>query len=185
MNDSVQIAQTKLVYGFGSGFVVVAACVLLTLPLTPVNIFVVPMFLWLTLRFLEDLTSSLRALLALLRLLLLGKRQLLMLRSMRDELRERVERVAVERAGLPRDASVFVRSRERRWRAVGLGRLEEGVKAWIGFFDPRRRRKKGELSPRTDFPEGNSALNNTTGFRRLPRVLSCHCSSRLERKVSA
>ncbi|GAA5908504.1 uncharacterized protein JCM6883_005568 [Sporobolomyces salmoneus] len=153
-----EIAQTKLVYGVGSGFLVIALCVLFTLPFTPLNIFFFPLTMWLTLRFLEDLTSSLRALLALLRLLLLGKRQLLMLRSMRDDLRERVETLAVERAGLPRDAGVFVRSREKRWRAVGLGRLEEGVKEWIGFFDPRRRRKKDwneslKMFDQTEFAE--------------------------------
>ncbi|GAA6059126.1 hypothetical protein JCM10212_003873 [Sporobolomyces blumeae] len=137
-----EVAQTKLVYGLVTGLSVLLVCCVLTLPLTPFNLFLFPLVMWLTLRFLEDLTSSLRASLALVRLLLVGKRQLLLLRSMRDSLRERVERLAVERAGLPGDASVFVTSRERRWARVGLGRLEEGLTGWIGFFDPRRRRKK-------------------------------------------
>lgn len=118
---------------------------LFTFPFFPLNLILTPMIMWLTLRFLEDLTSSLRALVALLRLLLLGKRQLLMLRSMRDGLRERVEKLAVERAGLPRDASVFVARSEGRWTRRGLGRVAEGLGGWLGFFDPRRRRKKGEF----------------------------------------
>lgn len=132
---------------------------LFTFPFFPLNLILTPMIMWLTLRFLEDLTSSLRALVALLRLLLLGKRQLLMLRSMRDGLRERVEKLAVERAGLPRDASVFVARSEGRWTRRGLGRVAEGLGGWLGFFDPRRRRKKGEFyfleDEKTELPEEN------------------------------
>ncbi|GAA5871809.1 hypothetical protein JCM1840_004005 [Sporobolomyces johnsonii] len=157
-----QVAQTKLVYGLGVGVVVLSLCTLLTLRWTPLNLVFFPVLMWLTLRFLEDLASSLRALLALLRLLLLGKRQLLMLRSMRDGLRERVERVAVGRAGLPRDAGVFVNERERRWDRVGLGRIELGVGGWVGFFDPRRRRKKDwnealKLFDQTEYAEDDAA----------------------------
>ncbi|CEQ41102.1 SPOSA6832_02777, partial [Sporobolomyces salmonicolor] len=164
-----QVAQTKLVYGFLTGVFVLGLCTLLSLRFTPFNLVFFPLLMWLTLRFLEDLASSLRALLALLRLLLLGKRQLLMLRSMRDGLRERVERVAVDRAGLPRDAGVFVRERERRWDRVGLGRIELGVGGWVGFFDPRRRRKKDwnealKLFDQTEYAEDDpAALSGNKG----------------------
>ncbi|GAA5884001.1 hypothetical protein JCM6882_002097 [Rhodosporidiobolus microsporus] len=138
-----EIAQTKLVVGLGAGLSVLALSTLVTTPFLPlINLALLPTLMWLTLRFLEDLFSSLRALLALLRLLLMGKRQLTLLREMRAQLRERVEAVAVERAGLPRDAGVFVKERERRWKLLGLGRVEEGVAGWLGFFDVRRRRKK-------------------------------------------
>ncbi|GAA6038685.1 hypothetical protein JCM8097_002344 [Rhodosporidiobolus ruineniae] len=138
-----EIAQTKLAVGLGAGVSVLLLSLLLTFPFMPlVNLVVLPGLMWLTLRFLEDLFSSLRAAVALLRLLLLGKSQLLMLRDMRAGLHERVEKLAVERAGLPRDAGVFVRERERRWKRLGLGRIEGGVREWLGFFDPRRRRKK-------------------------------------------
>lgn len=69
-----------------------------------------------------------------------------MLRELRADLRERVERLAVERAGLPRDAGVFVKERERRWKRLGLGRVEGGVRGWLGFVNPRRRRKKGAFT---------------------------------------
>lgn len=121
---------------------------LATLPFFPLNVAFFTALMWLTLRFLEDLASSVRAALALLRLLLLGKRQLVLLRSMREDLHARVERLAVERAGLPRDAGVFVQERERRWRKLGLGLgLADVLGERLGYFNPRRRRKKGERLP--------------------------------------
>ncbi|GAA5854962.1 hypothetical protein JCM9279_003589 [Rhodotorula babjevae] len=143
-----EVAQTKLVTGLISGLAVLAVASLLTFPLLPLlNVPVLLAFMWLTLRFLEDLTSSLRAALALARLLFVGKRQLLLLREMRDDLRMRVERLAVERAGLPRDAEVFVQERDKRWNKVGLAALPgssflDRFAFDVGFFDVRRRRKK-------------------------------------------
>ncbi|GAA6048770.1 hypothetical protein JCM3770_003957 [Rhodotorula araucariae] len=159
-----EVAQTKLVTGLIAGVAVLAIASLVTFPLLPfLNVPVLLAFMWLTLRFLEDLTSSLRAALALARLLFLGKRQLLLLRSMRDGLRMRVERLAVERAGLPCDAEVFVRERERRWRRVGLPAIPGSSFASrfafdVGFFDVRRRRKKDwnealKLFDQTEFAE--------------------------------
>lgn len=143
----LQIAQTKLTYGLLTGVAVVTLASLATFPLVPfANVAFVLALMWLTLRFVEDLFSSVRALVALARLVLLGKRQLVLLRTMRASLHARVERLAVERAGLPRDAGVFVRERERRWSRMGLGAVEGGLGRWLGFaafFDPRRRRKKG------------------------------------------
>ncbi|GAA6020749.1 hypothetical protein JCM10207_002011 [Rhodosporidiobolus poonsookiae] len=156
-----EIAQTKLAVGLGAGVAVLTLSTLLTFPFLPLlNLPVLITLMWLTLRFLEDLTSSLRAALALARLLFLGKRQLRMLQTMRESLRVRVERLAVERAGLPKDATVFVRERERRWKRLGLGRLEGGLAQWLGFFDVRRRRKKDwnealKLWDQTEYAEEN------------------------------
>ncbi|GJN94167.1 hypothetical protein Rhopal_007241-T1 [Rhodotorula paludigena] len=143
-----EVAQTKLVTGLVAGIAVLSLAAFATFPIMPlINLFVLPLIMWLTLRFLEDLTSSLRAALALARLLFLGKQQLLLLRSMRADLHARVERLSVERAGLPRDAGVFVQERERRWTRVGLGAVPGS--SWlrrfafdVGYFDVRRRRKK-------------------------------------------
>ena len=141
-----EVAQTKLTYGLLTGLAVLALATLATLPLFPFNVACFAALMWLTLRFLEDLTSSVRAALALVRLLLLGKRQLVLLRSMREDLHARVEKLAVERAGLPRDAGVFVKERERRWRRLGLGLgLADAIGERLGYFNPRRRRKKGEF----------------------------------------
>ena len=141
-----EVAQTKLTYGLLTGLAVLALATLATLPLFPFNVAYFAALMWLTLRFLEDLTSSVRAALALVRLLLLGKRQLVLLRSMREDLHARVEKLAVERAGLPRDAGVFVKERERRWRRLGLGLgLADAIGERLGYFNPRRRRKKGDF----------------------------------------
>lgn len=93
--------------------------------------------MWFTLRWLEDCLSSLRAAIALLSMLAIGKRRLKEIRKQREDLKERVVRVAVERAELPADPDVFVKdARERRVKERGgkVGRL--------GYFSLRRRRKK-------------------------------------------
>ncbi|GAA5954102.1 hypothetical protein JCM8115_003311 [Rhodotorula mucilaginosa] len=158
-----EVAQTKLTYGLLTGLAVLSLATLATLPLFPFNIACFAALMWLTLRFLEDLTSSVRAALALMRLLLLGKRQLVLLRSMREDLHARVEKLAVERAGLPRDAGVFVKERERRWRRLGLGLgLADAIGERLGYFNPRRRRKKDwnealKLFDQTEYAEDEHA----------------------------
>lgn len=74
--------------------------------------------------------SSLRAVVALFRLLHLGKHQLVKLREMRERLRKRVAAVAVRDCGLPMESE--------RWE---LERRHWGLHA--GFFSLNRRRKKG------------------------------------------
>ncbi|GAA5982852.1 hypothetical protein JCM10908_006810 [Rhodotorula pacifica] len=158
-----EVAQTKLTYGLLTGLAVLTLATLATLPLFPFNLVCFTALMWLTLRFLEDLTSSVRAALALLRLLLLGKRQLVLLRSMREDLHARVERLAVMRAGLPKEAGVFVKERERRWRRLGLGLgLADAVGERLGYFNPRRRRKKDwnealKLFDQTEYAEDEHA----------------------------
>lgn len=174
--------------GLISGLAVLALASLVTFPLLPLlNVPVLLAFMWLTLRFLEDLTSSLRAALALARLLFVGKRQLLLLREMRDDLRQRVERLAVERAGLPRDAEVFVQERERRWKKVGLAALPgssflDRFAFDVGFFDVRRRRKKGAsfVSLSSSLWSSPSLTSCASSVRRLERG----CVSRLSRSLS-
>lgn len=146
-----QVAQTKLVFGLISGVAVYFIACLLTIPILPLSILGLPVLMWVTLRWLEvrlllvrrrvrwlmtclhlqDCTSSLRAALALFRLLHLGKGQLLLLREMREGLRERVEDVAARDCGLPRDSAKYLIDRPR-WRGLHAG-----------FFSLQRRRKKG------------------------------------------
>ena len=126
-----EVAQTKLVWGLGTSLAALALANLACLPVALVTLPLFPALMWLSLRWLEDCTSSVRAALALFRLLHMGKRQLLLLREMREGLRARVETVAVREAGLPADA----------------GALEEQSKGWkvgrvVGFFSLQRRRKK-------------------------------------------
>lgn len=112
-----------------------------TLPILPLSFIAFPVIMWLTLRWLEDLTSSLRASLALFRLLWIGKRQLMLLRDMRESLRVRVERLAVERCGLPADAEKWFLAEEKRARR----RWTPPKPGFLDFFSIKRRRKKGEF----------------------------------------
>lgn len=133
---------------------------LCTGPAFPITFLVLPVLLWMTLRWLEDLTSSVRALIALSRLLLLGKTQLTLLRTMRTDLKGRVERLASERCGLPRDGERWLveEQRKERERKRWATRLAGGVRARAAFFDPRRRRKKGEGRARAKAREGVLSL---------------------------
>ncbi|KAK9893278.1 hypothetical protein P389DRAFT_21761 [Cystobasidium minutum MCA 4210] len=131
------VAHTKLIYGLLSGTIVWLLVTLVTFPLSGLTFFIFPFFMWFSLRWLEDCLSSLRAAIALLSMLAIGKSRLREIRKMRQELYERVKRVAVERAELPEDIEVFVReAKERRAKERGgkVGRL--------GYFSLRRRRKK-------------------------------------------
>lgn len=128
-----EVAQTKLAYGLISGIITLLVCYILTFPLLPFTLPLFPILMWLTLRWIEDLTSSLRASLALVKLLLMGKREFKLLKEMREGLEERVKNVAVKDAGLPRDSSRYLEiERKGGWRGMSAG-----------FFSLRRRRKKG------------------------------------------
>jgi glycerol-3-phosphate O-acyltransferase/dihydroxyacetone phosphate acyltransferase len=120
-----------------SGTIVWFLVTLATFPLSGLTFFVFPFFMWFSLRWLEDCLSSLRAAIALLSMLAIGKSRLKEIRKLRQDLYERVKRVAVERAELPEDIDVFVKeAKERRLKERGgkVGRL--------GYFSLRRRRKK-------------------------------------------
>ena len=93
--------------------------------------------MWFSLRWLEDCLSSLRAAIALLSMLAIGKTRLREIRTQREELQKRVVRVAVQCAELPDDPEVFVREANQR-------RLKErgGKVGRLGYFSLRRRRKK-------------------------------------------
>ncbi|KAM0751732.1 hypothetical protein T439DRAFT_300728 [Meredithblackwellia eburnea MCA 4105] len=156
-----EVAQTKLVYGLITGIGVYLLSVLLTWPIAPLTMVGVPVLMWITLRWLEDFTSSLRAALALFRLLHLGKHQLLLLREMRESLRVRVEEVAVRDCGLPRDSDVYLVSRGR-WRGLHAG-----------FFSLNRRRKKDwnevlKLWDISEYPANDYPEEDATGT--VPKV---------------
>ncbi|KAK4046145.1 hypothetical protein OIV83_006316 [Microbotryomycetes sp. JL201] len=153
-----EIAQTKLVTGLLTGVVVWFLFSLATFPILPLSIVVFPVIMWLTLRWLEDLTSSLRASLSLFRLLWIGKAQLMLLRNMREDLRMRVEVLAVERCGLPADAEKWFVAEERAARRRWVPRKP----GFLDFFSIKRRRKKDwnealKLSDTNWFPEDDDA----------------------------
>lgn len=146
-----EVAQTKLVWGLLTGLIVYSVVLLLTLPFLPFTFFFTPLLMWLTLRWLEDLTSSIRAALALIRLLCLGKGQLKLLNSLRNSLELRVRAVAKNDCGLPENGNYLIRANEGRKGSRFF---------WNGFhfFSVRSRRKKDwnevlRLSDVTEYPE--------------------------------
>lgn len=90
--------------------------------------------MWLSLRWLEDGLASLRAAVALLSMLLVGKQRLAELRLLREDLRRRIMQVAVERADLPSEPEDLLARQSCGRARAGISRL--------GYFSIRRRRKK-------------------------------------------
>ncbi|CAH7675205.1 hypothetical protein PPACK8108_LOCUS10181 [Phakopsora pachyrhizi] len=97
-----EVTQTKILWGLVTGSLTYLLILLITFPILPITLVFVPLLMWLTLRWLEDLVSSLRAARSLYRMLMLGKVELNELRERRKLLSKAVLKVAVEQCGLPR-----------------------------------------------------------------------------------
>jgi len=135
-----EVAHTKLIYGLLSGVFVWLVATAVTFPIAYLSFFLIPVWMWVTLRWMEDALSSLRAAIALLSILAVGKKRMKELRAMRTELQQRVMHAAIQRAELPSDPEVvFDRySGNREGRALERG----GKVGRLGYFSMRRRRKK-------------------------------------------
>jgi glycerol-3-phosphate O-acyltransferase/dihydroxyacetone phosphate acyltransferase len=135
-----EIAQYKLVYGLISGVCVWLGAMLLTLPFAPLTGVLVPVLMWLSLRWFEDAVAAARALVALARLALVGPHTLARLRAQRAAVHARLSRLATERLGLPDEPErVYVGAAQGEGRK---GRVEGGWRAGTGYFSLRRRRKR-------------------------------------------
>jgi len=98
-----EIAQYKLIYGLMSGLCVWFGSILITLPVGVLTAVIVPILMWMTLRWLEDAVSAFRAFTALVRLLRVGKNTLKDMHERREVLHRRVMNLAVLTLGLPKD----------------------------------------------------------------------------------
>ncbi|KIY44427.1 hypothetical protein FISHEDRAFT_67536 [Fistulina hepatica ATCC 64428] len=151
-----EIAQYKLVYGLVSGVCVWLGATLLTLPVAPVTFFLIPVLMWMSLRWFEDAVSSFRAFLSLLRLLRVGKPALKDMAAKRASLHTRIMALANE-IGLPAEPEVHF---------IGSGGKEKGrvVGPWQSstkYFSLRRRRKRDwnetlRLYDKVDYPVDDS-----------------------------
>ncbi|KAG9007351.1 hypothetical protein FRB90_009431 [Tulasnella sp. 427] len=149
-----EVAQTKLVYGLASGLLVWLAAVVLTTPIFGLGLFFtiwfVPAWMWLTLRWTEDLIAAFRAAVALYRLLWVSDAELKRLRETRDDLHGRIANFATEVLGLPKDPEeeFLVVSGEEdedqpsRWGKHQRGRTRGGWDSALRYFSIRRRRKR-------------------------------------------
>lgn len=148
-----EIAQYKLIYGLMSGLAVWALSVLVTFPAGGITFFVVPVMMWMSLRWLEDAVSAIRAFLALLRLLRVGKPTLRAMREKRAELYARVMKLSTGTLGLPEDPETHFLEAGGREKGRVRGRWESKAR----YFSVRRRRKRDwnetlRLYDKTDYP---------------------------------
>jgi glycerol-3-phosphate O-acyltransferase/dihydroxyacetone phosphate acyltransferase len=150
------IAETKLFYGFSAGLCVYATTIAFTLPNFPATLVVVPVIMWISLRWFEDAASTARAFLALGRLLCVNPETLSRLRAKRSDLHHRVVRLAVDELGLPTDPERhFVVCGEANGRVVGRWAKK------INHFSVWRRRKRSwnetlRLYEQFDYPPEDS-----------------------------
>jgi len=149
-----EIAQTKLVYGLASGFVVWAVCILTMPPLAPITAVAVPAIMWMSLRWYEDAVSASRALMGLIRLLRMDSKTTKEMRERREYLRSQLMTLATNYLRLPEDPERFFLESGGKEKGRVRGAWESRVK----YFSVRRRRKRDwdetlRLYDLVDYPE--------------------------------
>lgn len=135
-----EIAQYKMVYGLAAGLAVWAFAILVTWPVAPFTAAVVPVVMWITLRWVEDAVSAFRALVSLVRLFVLGSVEHARIRAWRELLHARVMALARE-VGLPQDPERYFGEKDGRQK----GRVRPGKWGWESgarYFSLKRRRKR-------------------------------------------
>jgi glycerol-3-phosphate O-acyltransferase / dihydroxyacetone phosphate acyltransferase len=149
-----EIAQYKLIYGLISGLCVWMVGVALTWPFALVTAFLIPAFMWITLRWFEDAVAAFRAFTALFRLLCVGNSNLKMMFDVRRDLHSRVMNLAIAKLDLPANP-------ESHFSQVGgkeKGRVRGSWESGARYFSIRRRRKRDwnetlRLYDKVDYPE--------------------------------
>lgn len=151
-----EVTQTKMLWGLATGLATYGSILLVCLPIFPVALVGVPIWMWFTLRWLEDFVATLRATRSLLKMLTLSKEELKRIRNYRERLVKEVYQVAVNEANLPsrntdvlnddleiliKDGSVVdpMTSTHARHHA---SKVIKNSRDRFGYFSIRRRRKK-------------------------------------------
>ena len=127
-----EVAITKLLYGLASGLAVYIITLVLSWYTSHGLLFVsvgVPLLMWFTLRWIEDILSAARSARSIARMIKLGRKRMDELSLVREGLYERVVQVATGRLGLPRNAEELVHSKG-------------GLRRRLGYFSVKRRKKK-------------------------------------------
>jgi glycerol-3-phosphate O-acyltransferase/dihydroxyacetone phosphate acyltransferase len=120
-----EVAQTKLLYGLGSGIIVYSFTLGWSWYSSRGVVFTsigVPLLMWFTLRWIEDILSAARSARSIFRMIVVGRQRLDELREVREGLYERVVNVATGRLGLPRDARELVLAKGGMTRRLGYFR---------------------------------------------------------------
>jgi glycerol-3-phosphate O-acyltransferase/dihydroxyacetone phosphate acyltransferase len=143
-----EISQTKLIYGLAAGTITWLVCCLAAPMFAPITAAVVPVIMWMALRWTEDLVASLRAIIVLAKLLLIGKPEMNKTLLWRENIHERIMRLATERLDLPTNAEAFFSTKSSpgpRWDTKGgadKGRTQGLWARGTRYFSLRRRRKR-------------------------------------------
>ncbi|KAG8705528.1 hypothetical protein FRC08_001630 [Ceratobasidium sp. 394] len=143
-----EISQTKLIYGLAAGTITWLVCCLASLSFAPITAAAVPVIMWMALRWTEDLVASVRATTALTKLLLVGKPEMNKTLLWRENIHERVMRLATERLNLPANPEAFFSTQSSpgpRWDTKGgadKGRTQGLWARGTRYFSLRRRRKR-------------------------------------------
>lgn len=151
-----EIAQYKMIYGLASGLCVYALSIAVSWPVGFITTWMVPLIMWLTLRWWEDAISAARALNALLRLFLLGRHELGRTKTWREKLHARVMDLATS-VGLSSDPEIYFTERGGGEKGRIRGNWESGSR----YFSLRRRRKRDwnealRWYDVTDYPVGEA-----------------------------
>ncbi|KAF9170437.1 hypothetical protein BGX21_008931 [Mortierella sp. AD011] len=132
-----EIAQYKLMIATFFLPVIWGFWVVVTLPIALITGPGIIVLMWLTIRWLEDLTHNAKSTLALLRLLFMTEDTMVSLRDCRKELAQRVHEFAVQYLNLPEDPEELVKENKTKKTSSGLmGKLSGS------YFSIKRRRRK-------------------------------------------
>ncbi|CAG8678078.1 23743_t:CDS:10 [Dentiscutata erythropus] len=122
-----EITQYKLLISAILIIPIYTIAVFLTLPFAFITSWLIPLLMWLTIRWTEDLFQAARSCLSLTKLLLLPKEEYDHIKSIRENIRVKVQNLAVNELGLPENPEVLVNKSRPRG---------------MGYFSIRKRRKK-------------------------------------------
>ncbi|CAG8691443.1 6681_t:CDS:2, partial [Ambispora leptoticha] len=122
-----EITQYKLLIATMLLIPIYITAVFLTLPFAFITSWLIPLLMWLTIRWTEDLFQAMRSCLSLTKLLLLPKGEYDHIKSIRENIRERVQILAVNELGLPDNPEILVSKSKPRG---------------LGYFSIKKRRKK-------------------------------------------
>ncbi|CAI2170478.1 2713_t:CDS:2 [Funneliformis geosporum] len=122
-----EIAQYKLLISAILLIPIYLIACFFTLPFILITSWLIPLLMWLTIRWTEDLFQAMRSCISLTKLLFLPLSEYSEIRSIRENIRMRVQELAVHELGLPENPENLIsKSRPRG----------------MGYFSIRRRRKK-------------------------------------------
>ncbi|CAG8470111.1 2332_t:CDS:10 [Cetraspora pellucida] len=122
-----EITQYKLLIAAILLVPIYITAVFLTIPFAFITSWLIPLLMWLTIRWTEDLFQAMRSCLSLTKLLLLPKEEYAHIKSIRENIREKVQILAVNELGLPDNPEVLVNKSRPRG---------------MGYFSIKKRRKK-------------------------------------------